>query len=80
MDTDVPSKSVDSVLDFYNHFLQEAESCESADYDSRFRIIKETLFALNPFPKCSTHGCACFGRSLQHEYQEVSLYFPERKS
>ena len=57
-------------------FIQEVENCEGASNSGRFAAIKETFFALNPFPQCSANSCSCFGYSLQHRYQEVPPLSP----
>ena len=40
--------------------------------DSRWLVFRKALLSLNPFPRCSTAGCGCFGRLLTHEHQNVS--------
>lgn len=51
------------------NLIQQVESFEGASNVRRFAAIRETFFALNPFPQCSADSCSCFG--LQHLYQEV---------
>lgn len=53
-------------------FIEQTSTLEGSHPTDRFKAIRETIFALNPFPHCSANGCICFGSRLQHEYQKVS--------
>ena len=66
------SEAANLAVELTHNFIHQAFSSEGSQPTGRFAAIRETLFALSPFPHCTVNGCNCFGSRLHHEYQEVS--------
>ncbi|KAL8829027.1 MAG: hypothetical protein Q9191_002249 [Dirinaria sp. TL-2023a] len=60
----------DLLFTFYEKSTNNVLGHNEQSSDSRWIIIRKALLLFNPFPRCLTEGCDCFGRLLCHEYQD----------
>ena len=68
------SETKDLFFRLYEELTNSVLGYNEQNSDSRWLVVRKALLSLNPFPRCLTEGCDCFGRLLCHEYQDVSLW------